>query len=739
MSADVARVCSNCSDELVDGAQQCASCGGENIERACNACGVILGSGDVTCPSCTPSAASSTDDDRFGPERRRAFDDVSVEESLRDESVWMNLADEYQPVREVRSSPRSTVYQVDDLMRHRTVAIEILAPGRIHDEQHAERFLQEAKALIPAKHRHVHSVYAVRQIDEAFLLVMANLDGAPLSEQMQRQSITSVDMVRTLATQLGAALDHLQARDIVHGDIRPETIWIRENGEAVLTDFAFRADRAEPPCDDATGSPGHAPVPERMWESDQYALGEVLYTLLTGEPPYAPVSTGVPALFLHRDPTPIRDSRADCPADFEALILRMLAVQPSDRWPSLSDALSRLAPVAADSPDVFANVVALWPVAETSTPYIDAQTDVSSIADIEFIEIASPHASAASRAWAPPEHGAPAERSVASSTSVPDVVPPANAVLPTKQQVDLPPLAAAVARTEPTTSAPVFARPVKPAASERHDGAAEVATNSAAGLPTATPAPLSGKPAPVKTTPVPLPAPKKQSRVGPSLGLLLLVGLAAAYVGRDSLPLGRGGAVRTSRPVSTYFASEAQAEMFKAGYGISSPAAADDFSASPQDPKLLIVDGRVSLAPSALAYGQNGWRASTSDMAVHFDVWFDRAPGPHEGGIVFRTMSGEHAFVHLMQSTRSHAAVSIRGADGDALLVAPTAAPAIRAGMNAVDLIIVRHELSLFVNGTAVIVSHKLPSVPSGHVGIFGSASTGVEFDNLAIANLSRR
>ncbi len=732
MSADVARVCRKCSDELEDGAQQCASCGGDTIERACNACGVILGSADVTCPSCNPTTDMRAED-AFGSERRRAFDDVTFEQSLRDESVWMNLADEYQPVREIRSSPRSTVYQADDLMRHRTVAIEILAPGRIVDEPHAERFLKEAKALIPAKHPHVHGVYAVRQIDEAFLLVMANLDGAPLSELIQRQASASVEMVQTLATQLGSALDYLQARDIVHGDIRPETIWIRENGEALFTDFAFRADRAAPPCEDATGSPGHAPAPERMWESDQYALGEVLYMLLTGAPPYATVSNGAPAHFLHRDPSPIRDSRADCPAAFEALILRMLAVQPSDRWPSMSDAMSRLTSARPGSADIFANVMSAFPAPDTATSSIDAPTDVGSIGDIEFIEIESPHSSAVST-QAP--HTPAAEPA---ANPAPVAASPAPSVM---REPELPPLAPTVVRTEPTTSAPVFARPVKPAAPEPHHAAMTGTQNgnaNASGLPTTPTA--SAKPAPAKTTSAPLPTPKKASHVGRSIGLLLLVGLAAAYFGRDylPLPLGQRAAVKTSCPMSTYFTAESQAEMFKVGYGISSPAAADDFSVSSKDPKLLIVDGRVSLAPSALAYGQNGWKAARGDMAVHFDVWFDRARGPHEGGIVFRTRSGEHAFVHLMQSTTSHVAMTIRGADGDALLVAPVAAPTIRAGMNAVDLIVVEHQLSLFVNGSAVIVSFKLPSAPSGHVGIFGSASTGVEFDNLAIANLSRR
>lgn len=736
MSAGIARVCTKCSDELDDDASQCASCGGVTIERACNACGVILAPADVTCPSCNPTPSSLDMIDIDSPERRRVDEVARSNEDIdRDDSVWINLVDEFLPMHEIRRTPRSTVYRVNDVLRHRVVALEILAPGRIRDDAHAEQFLREAKSLIPIKHPHVHTVFAVRQIDESFILVMSDLQARTLADLMAEQGPLPIDLVQKIATQLGQALDFLVARDIVHGDIRPETIVLTDGGDAILTDFAFKADRAT--SDEGVARSG-APVAERMWEADQYALGVVLYKMLTGNDPFDTSNVAVPSLLLHRDPPPIRNTRIDCSPAFEALVMRMMAVQPSDRWPSMTEALSRATTSPTNGDDVYGNVVVMPPIDEATIPFVEAPVDTEAIAAIEFIELESASdsgaASATSGLRVPPPSAADTPalttfglEGVASGTS--PVVPPTVSLVtpPPMQQIKTrDETAAPTSHAAAAVSAPAPVPPVP--------------------VPQAPPVPqhlASSKPAPKPAAIAPAPvAPVDPPRRNGARVALLFVALmaAAGYFWRDQLPLpGRAPVVQSLRPLSTYFAPEAMATMYKDGVGIGSPAAAEDFSVSSKDPKLLVVDGRASLAPGAYAYGQRQWRASSGEMAVHFDVWFDRAPEPHTGGIVLSTTEGTHLFVHLMQSTNSKVALTMRTADGDVLVVPVSDAGTLRAGMNAVDLIVVKNRLSAFINGEAVINTFALPTTLDGRVGVFGSASTGVEFDNLAIANLSRR
>ncbi|MCC6243141.1 MAG: serine/threonine protein kinase [Gemmatimonadaceae bacterium] len=668
------------------------------------------------------------------PERRRVDELARSNEDIdRDDSVWVNLVDEFLPMHEIRRTPRSTVYRVNDVLRHRVVALEILAPNRIRGEAHAEQFLREAKALIPVKHPHVHTVFAVRQIDESFILVMSDLQARTLAEVMAEQGPLPIDAVLKTATQLGEALDFLVARDIVHGDIRPETIVLTDAGDAVLTDFAFKADRAET---EAATVQGTAPTAERMWEADQYALGVVLYKMLTGNDPFEASNVAVPSLLLHRDPPPIRNTRADCSESFEALIMRMMAVQPSDRWPSMTDALSMLSTTPANVGDLYGNVSVTSPESEASIPFVEAPVDTEAIAAIEFIELESASTSGAvdastdARPLSPATPDAPTITTfglegVASGTA--PVVPP------TVSLVTPPPMQPIKAREEaPAAPAPTSA-PVKPAAPP-------VATADAPPVPQHL---ASSKPAPKPAPTAPAVAmPAEPPRRNTARVVILFVGLlaAAGYFWRDKLPLpGRAPVVQSLRPLSTYFAPEAMATMYKDGVGIGSPAAAEDFSVSSKDPKLLVVDGRASLAPGAYAYGQGQWRASSGEMAVHFDVWFDRAPEPHTGGIVLSTTNGAHLFLHLLQSTNPKVALTMRTADGDVLVIPASTASTLRAGMNAVDLIVVKDRLSAFINGDAVISTFALPHTLDGRVGVFGSASTGVEFDNLAIANLSRR
>ena len=425
--------------------------------------------------------------------------------------------------------------------------------------------------------------------------------------------------------------------------------------------------------------------------------------------------------------------------------MRMMAVQPSDRWPSMTDALSRATTTPLHGDDVYGNVVVMPPIEEATIPFVEAAVDTEAIAAIEFIELES--ASDSGTTDAPSAHGTSAPSSadtptmttfglegVASGTA--PVVPP------TVSLVTPPPMQQIKTRDETSVATSHMAADAGAAART----AAPLPASPAAASPVAPPVPqhlASSKPAPKPVAPAPAPTtPADPPRRNGARVALLFVALlaAAAYFWRDQLPLpGRTPAVQSLRPLSTYFAPEAMATMYKDGVGIGSPAAAEDFSVSSKDPKLLVVDGRASLAPGAYAYGQAQWRASSGELAVHFDVWFDRAPEPHTGGIVLSTTQGAHLFLHLMQSGNSKVALTMRTADGDVLVIPVSAASSLRAGMNAVDLIVVKNRLSAFVNGDAVINTFALPQTLDGRVGVFGSASTGVEFDNLAIANLSRR
>ena len=132
------------------------------------------------------------------------------------------------------------------------------------------------------------------------------------------------------------------------------------SGRAVVTDFGI-AKAAEGPSHTHTGfmvgtpaymSPEQCSGGEVSGASDQYSLGAVAYEMITGVPPFSGSTYSVIQAHVERPPPPIREHAADCPADLEEAIHRMLAKDPNDRWPGMTQALTALsaAPLMEDDP-----------------------------------------------------------------------------------------------------------------------------------------------------------------------------------------------------------------------------------------------------------------------------------------------------------------------------------------------------------------------------------------------------
>jgi uncharacterized protein YjdB len=292
---------------------------------------------------------------------------------------------EYEIGRELGRGGMAVVFLAHEISLDRKVAIKVMAPGLLLGEGMVERFKHEAITIAQLHHPNIVSVYSVRQAEGLHFFVMRYVQGRSLEHVVQQAGRLPLPIVRSILYQVGTALTYAHRSRVVHRDIKPGNILVDADGNAVVTDFGI-AKAAERPTRTLTGSLVGTPAymsPEQCsggevsGASDQYALGAVLYELLTGSPPFAGSTLTVMQAHVERAAPPMRERWAECPPEVEAAILRMLEKDPAARWPRLADAMAALgaAPLADDDP--MRAELAQWLWTEGAAALTDAPTPTS--------------------------------------------------------------------------------------------------------------------------------------------------------------------------------------------------------------------------------------------------------------------------------------------------------------------------------------------------------------------------
>jgi serine/threonine-protein kinase len=254
------------------------------------------------------------------------------------------LADRYRIEREIGAGGMATVYLAHDVKHDRRVALKVLRP-ELAAVIGAERFLTEIKTTANLQHPHILALFDSGQVDGTVFYAMPYVEGESLRDRLAREKQLPVPDAVRIATEVASALDYAHRHDVIHRDIKPENILLHD-GRALVADFgiALAASKTEggarmTETGMSLGTPHYLSPEQAMGErsldarTDVYALGCVLYEMLTAEPPFTGATAqAIMARVMTEEPRSLTMQRRTVPANVEAAVRTALEKLPADRF-----------------------------------------------------------------------------------------------------------------------------------------------------------------------------------------------------------------------------------------------------------------------------------------------------------------------------------------------------------------------------------------------------------------------
>ncbi len=251
------------------------------------------------------------------------------------------------------------VFRGRDTKLDREVAIKVV-PIADRGAEAMRRFRVEAQSAAKLDHPNIARVYYVGETEYWSYIVFEFVEGTNLRELVVKNGLLSIDDAVCLTRQVAEALQHAHERKVVHRDIKPSNILVTKTGQAKLVDMGLaRTTELDKSTNDLTASgvtlgtfdyisPEQAQDPRQAdVRSDIYSLGCTLYFLLTAQPPF-PEGTAIQKLLLHgtKMPEDPRLFRSDISDSMIAILRKMLAKKPSDRYQEPMDLIHDLRTLA---------------------------------------------------------------------------------------------------------------------------------------------------------------------------------------------------------------------------------------------------------------------------------------------------------------------------------------------------------------------------------------------------------
>ncbi len=271
--------------------------------------------------------------------------------------------------RQLGAGGMGVVYIAIDTRLGRRAAIKQLLPAYSGDHDIVERFFNEAKAAASINHPSIVEIYDVGwHTDGSAYFAMKLLEGESLGRRMRGVRQLPIEIAATIARQVATALAAAHARGIVHRDLKPDNIMLVRDDEVVIGERAIVLDfgiaklfddgsaQSKTRTGTFMGTPAYM-SPEQCRgagdvdaRTDVYALGCIVFEMLTGRPPFIAQGGGeIVGMHQFVAPPELRGLRSDVPPQLDALVMHALAKEPTQRVASMTDFAMRLSPFAVQA------------------------------------------------------------------------------------------------------------------------------------------------------------------------------------------------------------------------------------------------------------------------------------------------------------------------------------------------------------------------------------------------------
>jgi len=268
---------------------------------------------------------------------------------------------DFELLEEIGRGGMGVVYRAHQTSLDRIVAVKVLAAGQWASPEEVQRFREEATSAARLTHSAIVPIYEVGEWEGQPFLSMAYVRGSTLAERIRSGPLPAREAAE-LVYSVSDAVHYAHRCGVIHRDLKPANILLDSAGQPRVTDFGI-AKRLEAPPEltgdgQVLGTPGYIPPEQAAGRlsqidarSDVYALGAVLYAMLTGRPPFS-AATSLDTLLqvLEREPVPPRQLNSAVPRDLETIALKCLEKEPRRRYPTALELADDLRRYLADEP-----------------------------------------------------------------------------------------------------------------------------------------------------------------------------------------------------------------------------------------------------------------------------------------------------------------------------------------------------------------------------------------------------
>ncbi len=256
----------------------------------------------------------------------------------------------YRLVTEIGGGKMAVVFRGEDTWRGIPVAVKVLRPDYVKNEAVLSRLHSQVQTVASLVHPNIVATYEVGQDGDCHYLVMEFVEAPTLKELIHVGVPFSIERALDIAAQICNAVGHAHRVGMVHGDIKPQNVFVSADGRVKVADFGIASALSAAPVVEGEilwGTP-HYFSPEQAAgqdvtpASDVYSIGVVIYEMLTGRPPFeAETDIGVALKHLREEPVPLRQLNPDVPLQVERIVRKVMAKEPAARYRT-ADQLGRI-------------------------------------------------------------------------------------------------------------------------------------------------------------------------------------------------------------------------------------------------------------------------------------------------------------------------------------------------------------------------------------------------------------